>query len=91
MTDCYVKFVGDEEGNSPGWTPVFSFLEVPRIGESVALVPSRKRDADDVYRAGRYRVQDVIHAAATDYSAANISIHVVLEQAAHEAVQEPAA
>jgi hypothetical protein len=87
--ECHVHIVGEDTDLSLGWTPVFTFLEVPRIGEVVGFVSNRRRDEDGVYRADRYSVQRVIHIAATDYSAASITIDVVLEQSAHEDIQAP--
>lgn len=82
--ECHITVIGKSGERSPGWVPVFTFLEVPRIGESVALVLNRQHDDDGVYYADRYRVQDVLHNPAIDQIPASISVLVTLEQSRHE-------
>lgn len=82
--ECYVTVLNDSGQRSPSSTPVFTFLQVPRIGESIALVLSGQPDDDGVYYADRYRVQDVLHSAAIDPMPASISVLVTLEQSHHE-------
>ncbi len=82
--ECYVTVLNDSGHSSPGSSPVFTFVQVPRIGESIALVLGGQPDDDGVYYADRYRVQDVLHSAAIEPMPASISLLVTLEQSHHE-------
>jgi hypothetical protein len=77
---CSINII--DEGNAPGgrWLPVRTFQEVPRVGEFVSFSRDGKRDENGVLHADLYRVQRVIHTAATELNAGIITLDVVVEQ-----------
>ncbi|MEX0406405.1 hypothetical protein ABGN05_12075 [Aquibium sp. LZ166] len=84
---CHIK-IGDGDGvSAAGWLVVRTFQEVPRVGEFVAFSRDGKRDEAGVLLADLYRVQRIIHTAATDLDAGMVTLDVIIEQEADRTLE----
>jgi hypothetical protein len=77
---CFIKISGEAESPDPRWLPEMTFAEMPRVGEFVTFSRDGKPDDDGVLRADLFRVQHVIHTAASDLHPPATTLDVVVEQ-----------
>lgn len=81
---CFVKISGEGDDLGGKWLPEVTFGVLPRIGELVTFSRDGKPDDDGVFRTDLFRVQHVIHTAATDRSLPATTLDVVVEQYARD-------